>query len=103
MVEILEKELKRLEAKRGKARANLNDTGLDRYYKLVNKCEDQIFEIEKLAAGNQSAALREYEFIDFITDIKSKLENLRLDYPHENGLLIMSNYVKGRVEKWIRE
>jgi hypothetical protein len=102
MVEILEKELKRLETKRSAAQASLNDAGSDRYYNLAKKYEDQIFEIEKLIASGKSTALREYEFINFMTDVKSKLENLRLDYPHEEGLLIISNYLKQRTEEWIK-
>lgn len=102
MIAILEKELKILKAKLNKAKRNLDDTGSDRHYNLVEKYESQIFDIEKLSTNGESAALKEFEFIDFITDIQSKLKNLRLDYPSQDGLLILSNYMECRVEKWIR-
>jgi hypothetical protein len=103
MVETLEKELITLESKRVEAQRNFNDTGNDRYFKIVSKCENQISEIEKLLNCNKKAALQEFELIELVTDIKIKVKNLRLDYPHEDGLLLLSNYLESRVEKWIRQ
>lgn len=103
MVEILDKELDRLYKKRHEARKNYDDTGHNRYWKIINECDKKIDEINKLIKDSSAAALKEFNIINMMTDIKQKAANLRLDYPHDEGLLKLQNYINSRVEIWTLE
>lgn len=97
MVELLEKELKKLEEKKSKAKRDYNDTGYDKHWKIIKKCEDQIAEIDKLMENSKSTTVKEFEFLEKINNIKNKVINLRLDYPHEDGLKILANYLESEI------
>jgi len=97
-MEILKREIEKLKKKQSIAQANLNDTGFDRYYNSVSRYEKQISEIEKLIASGERIALIEHEHSDLLSEIKDKAENLRLDFPHDDGLLLFLNWLEERIE-----
>ena len=105
MANMIQKELERLQCKLKEATGNYEDTGLDRYWKLQQKYEGEISEIEKLTDTSLpiKIAVMENDFTNLIVDIKKKIGNLRLDYPHDDGLILLSNYYEKSVEKWKRE
>ena len=99
MVEILDRELEKLTEKKHKAELEYADTGHDKYWKVIQKCEEQINAINKLIENGKSTIMKEYEFSIIIKNIKSKVRNLRFEYPHEDGLRMLENCLDGDLSK----
>lgn len=102
LAKIIEKERKRLRNKYDYHRANHRDTGNNRNYNLMNRYEDELIELDHLQTRINQMESQEYRFNSLLNDLSAKATNLRLDYPHEDALLLFEIYFRERREQWGR-
>lgn len=69
----LKKAINRLNDKREEARGNLNDTGYDRYYNAIQRCEKDLELLEEYKEKQQA----QEEAVKLITETKAELAGIK--------------------------
>ena len=95
---ILEKRREELQKEYDEAWRNHNDTGYEKYYNKMEKCEEDMSNISKILDAEHRVARAEYDYIRLKREhdiFLYKLDKLVEDYPGDEYVAQICDRVKG--------